>query len=562
MSASTNINKVYFNGKTSAYAERVLYQWDYGQVLQFPDLELPAAYQVHFSTAPTAGSAYDMLGTADGVSIPDTLLEEGKPIYAWIFLHAGEDDGETVRVAVIYVKPRSKSISETPTPAQQSAWDEAISALSAALEEAQALAEAIPEEIDFALAAAKKSGEFDGADGTDGNCIWWTTYQITSYVPGVGEIAANRLRGRSGTPAAHDLVVGPAIGQSGSIEYLYEIISVGGPTCALNPIGSIKGAPGDPGEDGFAPEVTIEQIEGGHRVTITSAAHPEGESFDVMNGSGGSGSSDYNDLSNKPQIAGVTLSGNKSLADLGIAAASDIPTVPSAYTSTPADLGTASAGSSTSWAKGDHVHKMPSAADVGAYALPSGGIPKTDLASAVQTSLGKADTALQSAPVTSVNGQTGAVTLSIPSTASDVGAVAANQGVANANKVLTVGSNGMVSPEDNRFVVTLTPTAQDFSGVMDKTCAEITAAYEAGKDIWLNVDATAMGYDLWRVKATIEAKVSGENYGQVMAFLINLQLTPPSMIFIFTEFNASGDENLYTTQIYPLASGQWTGGSY
>lgn len=80
----------------------------------------------------------------------------------------------------------------------------------------------------------------------------------------------------------------------------------------------------------------------------------------------------------------------------------------------------------------------------GTYSKPSGGIPKTDLASAVQTSLGKADTALQSftesdptvpshvksitttdisnwnnklssAPVTSVNGQTGAVTLTIPS---------------------------------------------------------------------------------------------------------------------------------------------------
>ena len=65
------------------------------------------------------------------------------------------------------------------------------------------------------------------------------------------------------------------------------------------------------------------------------------------------------------------------------------------------------------------------AADLGAYVKPSGGIPKTDLASAVQTSLGKADTALQSAPVTSVNGQTGAVSLSIPSTAADVGAIAA-----------------------------------------------------------------------------------------------------------------------------------------
>lgn len=46
-----------------------------------------------------------------------------------------------------------------------------------------------------------------------------------------------------------------------------------------------------------------------------------------------------------------------------------------------------------------------------AYIKPSGGIPKTDLASAVQTSLGKADSALQSAPVSSVDGKTGAVTI-------------------------------------------------------------------------------------------------------------------------------------------------------
>lgn len=39
---------------------------------------------------------------------------------------------------------------------------------------------------------------------------------------------------------------------------------------------------------------------------------------------GGSGTSDYDALNNKPQIAGTTLSGNKSLADLGIASASAV----------------------------------------------------------------------------------------------------------------------------------------------------------------------------------------------------------------------------------------------
>lgn len=44
--------------------------------------------------------------------------------------------------------------------------------------------------------------------------------------------------------------------------------------------------------------------------------------------------------------------------------------------------------------------------NTGTYSKPSGGIPKTDLASAVQTSLGKADTALQShQTIKTVNGQ-------------------------------------------------------------------------------------------------------------------------------------------------------------
>lgn len=37
-----------------------------------------------------------------------------------------------------------------------------------------------------------------------------------------------------------------------------------------------------------------------------------------IRGGGGQGTSDYSDLDNKPQVNGVTLTGNKSLIDLGI----------------------------------------------------------------------------------------------------------------------------------------------------------------------------------------------------------------------------------------------------
>lgn len=52
----------------------------------------------------------------------------------------------------------------------------------------------------------------------------------------------------------------------------------------------------------------------------------------------------------------------------------------------------------------------------GTYSKPSGGIPKSDLASEVQTSLGKADTAVQTA-----------------------------QGAGNAGKFLVVGANGNIT---------------------------------------------------------------------------------------------------------------------
>lgn len=69
--------------------------------------------------------------------------------------------------------------------------------------------------------------------------------------------------------------------------------------------------------------------------------------------------------------------------------------------------------------------------NTGTYSKPAGGIPKTDLSDSVQASLGKADTALQSAPVTSVNGKTGDVNLS----ATDVGALSSSAGAVGASNI-------------------------------------------------------------------------------------------------------------------------------
>lgn len=162
------------------------------------------------------------------------------------------------------------------------------------------------------------SGEFDGrdgatgpsgpsgADGAPGNSIWWapTSARIVDAF-----VTLERLSGRQGIPP-----------QPGDLVFfedyeVYKISIVGQYRAAIDRLGSIIGPKGDqgdaftyedfteaqlaaltgpqgpvgptgnPGEDGFSPEVSVTTITGGHRVTITDA---QGDHvFDVMDGEGG-----------------------------------------------------------------------------------------------------------------------------------------------------------------------------------------------------------------------------------------------------------------------------------
>lgn len=101
--------------------------------------------------------------------------------------------------------------------------------------------------------------------------------------------------------------------------------------------------------------------------------------------------------------------------------------------------------------------------DLGTLAFKST-VAKSDLASDVQASLGKADSALQSAPVTSVNGQTGAVTVAsadLPKTTALLkgngsgGAVAATRGsdyIASGNIVKQTLVKTKTTPTENHAI--------------------------------------------------------------------------------------------------------------
>lgn len=217
--------------------------------------------------------------------------------------------------------------------------------------------------------------------------------------------------------------------------------------------------------------------------------------------------------------------------------------------------------------------------------IPSGGSTGQVLKKASGTDY-DTEWANESAPVTSVNGQTGAVAISVPSgsyaipqalgsawggsssdfsradhvhpkqTALDVGAVAIDQGSENAGKVLVVSSLGVVVPGsyyyNNDVVVNLVITGLDYSGTMDMTPAELSTEYFAGKHIIAYVPAINMRAELFSVEMVASSEYEF-NFTAVGNF--NSQ-------DVIARFTTSSITSTFTTKIYPLASGQWTGGNY
>lgn len=113
-----------------------LYQFDYGQELVFDGFDLPDTFEVQFANE-FQGESTTQIATDNVVTIPDMYLTSGANIYAWIFLHTGEDDGETVYYIEIPVMERAEPTENQPTPVQQDAITQAIAALQTAQQAAE-----------------------------------------------------------------------------------------------------------------------------------------------------------------------------------------------------------------------------------------------------------------------------------------------------------------------------------------------------------------------------------------------------------------------------------------
>lgn len=139
----SNILKVKF-GKETQIVSSPLYQYDYGQKVKIFGLDLPAHYEVHFSNY-ERGDATTVLASLNEFDIPDMYLQSGRDVYIWIYLHIGNDDGETEYQITIPVIKRAKPSDEEPTSEEQSIIDQTIIALNAAVTEARAISADVTE---------------------------------------------------------------------------------------------------------------------------------------------------------------------------------------------------------------------------------------------------------------------------------------------------------------------------------------------------------------------------------------------------------------------------------
>ena len=215
------------------------YQYDYGQRLVLKNLNLPAAYEVHFSNN-EFGESKTAIGDADGVVIPDEYFLSGQDIHFWLFLHETESDGETEYHGIIPVRKRAKPIDTEPTPVQQDVIAQTIAALNAGVsraEEAQAAWENMTAEAETLPEGSSASASYSNG-------------MLSLGIP-VGATGAPGRNGQDGQP-----------GRDGQ-----------------------DGAPGQDGQDGVSPTITITDITGGHRISITAANGTK--TFDVMDGATG-----------------------------------------------------------------------------------------------------------------------------------------------------------------------------------------------------------------------------------------------------------------------------------
>lgn len=161
-----NVTTATFTGSGRKAEACPLFQYDFGQILKIEGLELPPLYEVDFGNDRSSGTSITVLGDADGVEIPNQLLETGEYVFAWIVLHEGEDDRETEYMVEIPVIRRAEPSDEEPTPEQMTIIEQ-LTAEVAVLKEEISEISGISEDVKTALLQIAAKVAYIDDDGQD-----------------------------------------------------------------------------------------------------------------------------------------------------------------------------------------------------------------------------------------------------------------------------------------------------------------------------------------------------------------------------------------------------------
>ena len=155
----TKIIKVVFGGRRYAVTNKRT-RTDYGQQFEFVDIALPETFEVIFSNSNTsAGTGKKMIGSNQRCLIPDEYLKTGQPIYAWVLVHDGKDDGRHMYSIKSPVDDMPDTSPEEPTPVEQSVISQAIGALNDAVERTSADVETATQKASEASDSATASAQ-------------------------------------------------------------------------------------------------------------------------------------------------------------------------------------------------------------------------------------------------------------------------------------------------------------------------------------------------------------------------------------------------------------------
>lgn len=129
-----------------------VWQWDYGQILRIQGLDLPTAVEVDFAVAGASESIARIGTTKDGVTdvvIPDSLIETGKNLVAYIYLRDSASGNTEYQIDMLVTKRAKPEAYDRPE--DKELFGQAIEAVNTAADRAEKAGQAAQE-------AAQKAG--------------------------------------------------------------------------------------------------------------------------------------------------------------------------------------------------------------------------------------------------------------------------------------------------------------------------------------------------------------------------------------------------------------------